>query len=318
MRILITGAGGYIGSALLTELKKHNYWLRAISRSDKPSLQIADEFIVQTLNPSTHFEPLLDGIETIVHLADGFNAYEHLPISTDPAKIPEAAQRLKATIALANVASKQGTRFIYLSTIKTMCGTYANHILCELSPNQPTSLYGQLKLKAEQAIVKAAKEHGGNTIILRFPITFGVQPKGNMEKLLRLADTPLPLPFRACNNRRSLISATSLIDAIMHTVKSRHQGRNLFLVQDDALSTHQIISLVRCGLNRPQRLFALPESIFSISEKIPAIGPKVKRLTRSLELNDTHFRQTYQWHPKQELSDTLIKLAKEWKDNRPA
>lgn len=316
MRILVTGAGGYIGSSLLTELKKKNYWLRAVSRSAKPSLHIADEFIVQTLNPDTHFAPLLDDIDTIINLADGFNAYEHLPIPTDPAKTPEATLKLETTIALATAASKQGIRFIYLSTIKAMSGTYANHILSELSPTQPTSLYGQLKLKAEQAIVKAAEEHGQNAVILRFPITFGVQPKGNMEKLLRLADTPLPLPFRACNNRRSLISATSLIDAILHTVKFKHQGRSLFLAQDDALSIYQIISLMRHGLNRPQRLFFLPKSVFTMIEKTPSFGPKISRLTRSLELDDTHFRRTYNWQPKQNLSNMLINLAKTWRNEQ--
>ncbi len=315
MRILITGAGGYIGSPLLTELKKHGYWLRAVNRSAKPSLQIANESIVQTLSPSTHFEPLLNGIDTILNLADGFNAYEHLPSSIDPAKIPEATLRLKTVNALANAASKRGIRLIYLSTVKTMCGTYTNQILTEHSLNRPSSLYGLLKLKAEQAIVKAAKEHGQNSVILRFPITFGVQPKGNMEKLLRLADTSLPLPFRACDNRRSLISATSLIDAIVQTVKSRHQGNHLFLVQDGALSTYQIISLMRHGLNRPQRLFMLPEGVFSISEKIPSFGPQIRRLTRSLELDDTHFRQIHDWQPKEKLSNMLMKLAKTWKNN---
>jgi len=313
MHVLVTGAGGYIGSALLTELKIQGYWLRAISRSAKPSLQIADDSIIQTLNPSTHFESLLDGIDTVVHLADGFNAYEHLPVSTDLAKTPEATLRLNTTIALANTASKKRIRLIYLSTVKTMCGTYANQILSEKSPTQPTSLYGLLKLKAEQAIEKAAEGHGQNTVILRFPITFGVQPKGNMEKLLKLADTPLPLPFRACDNHRSLISATSLSDAIMHAVKSRQQGRNLFLVQDGAFSTYQIISLMRRGLNRPQRQFALPEGVFSLSEKMPSFGLQISRLTRSLELDDSHFRQTYDWQPKEKLSNLLIKLAETWK-----
>lgn len=316
MRILVTGAGGYIGSPLLTELKEHGYWLRAINRSAKPSLQIANESIVQTLSPNTHFEPLLSGIDTIINLADGFNAYEHLPSSIDPAKIPEATLRLNTTIALAKAASQQGIRLIYLSTVKAMCGTHAKQILSEHSPTQPTSLYGQLKLTAEQAILKAAKANGQNAVILRFPITFGVQPKGNMEMLLRLADTPIPLPFRACDNRRSLISATSLIDAIMHTVKTEYQGRNLFLVQDGALSTPQIIRLMRRGLNRPSRLFKLPGGIFSISEKTPFFGPKIKRLTRSLELDDTHFRQTYNWQPKENLHDMLLQLAKNWKNEQ--
>ncbi len=312
MRILVTGAGGYIGSPLLTELKKHGYWLRAISRSAKPSVQIADESIIQTLTPDTPFEPLFEGIGTIINLADGFNAYEHLPASTDPRKIPKAVFRLKTTIALAEAASQQGIRLIYLSTIKAMCGTYSDHILTEQSPTQPDSLYGALKLKAERAITEAAKENRQDTIILRFPITFGLTPKGNMEKLLRLANTPIPLPFLSCNNRRSLISATSLIDAIIQAIQTQQQGPNLFLVQDDALSTHQIISLMRHGLNRPQNQFRIPNSAFSIAQKFPSIGPKISRLTRSLELDDTHFRQTYHWKPAEPLSDSIIKLASAW------
>ena len=216
MHILLTGAAGFVGKLLLARLKQQEIIVRAVVRSNDPSLARADDIVIENLTCHSDFLTLLSDIDIVIHLADGFNEYEHLPAL---ANNDEASKRLQTTMMLADAAARQGTAFIYLSTIKTMCGAHADHILTHASQPQAHSLYGQLKLQAEEAILKASLKRGSRAIILRFPVVFGPGAGGNMERLRELADSPLPLPFLGLDNKRSLISTASLVDAVMTIIK---------------------------------------------------------------------------------------------------
>ena len=307
MHILLTGAAGFVGKQLLGALKQQKMIVRAVSRSTDPSLAQADDVVIKNLTQHSDFKNLLSKVDMVIHLADGFNAYEQLPASITN---DEAARRLQTTIALANEAAQKGAHIIYLSTIKTMCGVYADHVLNEASATKPQSLYGKLKLEAEQAILKASQQHGTRAIILRFPIVFGPDVGGNMEKLRRLADSSIPLPLLGLNNKRSLISSHSLIDAVLTILKCQQEQGGVYLVHDGALSTPDMIRLVRQAGGRPQRQFGLPPALWPSLEKLPLVGPKLLRFTHSLEIDDHLFRQTFGWQPPKPLQEALKEWAK--------
>jgi UDP-glucose 4-epimerase len=137
-----------------------------------------------------------------------------------------------------------------------------------------------------------------------------------MEKLLRLADNPLPLPFGRLENQRSLISSQSLIDAVMTIIERDDASEGVFLVHDDAVSSARLIRLLRRGLARPERLFALPRYVWSISGKLPGLGSKLDRFTRSLVLDDQKFRRTYNWQPDKSIDTLLMEFARDAKSRR--
>jgi len=111
MRILLIDAGGFIGGLLLARLRYDGFTTRALSRRPTPPLRLADEVIIETLSPASDFAALLRGVDSVIHLADGFNAYEQLPLS---AMHDEAAVRLETAWKLAHAAAATGTDFIYL------------------------------------------------------------------------------------------------------------------------------------------------------------------------------------------------------------
>ncbi len=309
MRILLTGAGGFVGQQLLAYLKQQGHFVRALVRREFKSSDIADETVIGNLTIDTPFRHCLDNMDIVIHLADGFNAFEHLPRDF---RHRAAEQQLATTARLAGIAAQQGVRFIYLSTVKTMCGTHAEAVLDEKTPPRPQSLYGRLKLEAEKAILENAGRYGSKALILRFPIVFGAGPRGNMEKLLRLADTPLPLPFRGLESRRSLVSMQSLIAAVGVIVKNPDAGEGVFLVQDGSLSVEAIVRALRRGLGRPERQFFLPPALWGLAGKLPVVAAKANRFGKSLMIDDTKFRTCFHWQPEK----PLLILLEEFAGNR--
>ncbi len=310
MRILLTGAAGFVGRHLLARLKQRKHFVRALSRPVAPArkrrLDQADERIMEPLTTMTDWKRCLAGIDMVVHLADGFNRFEHLPGSVDT---KEAKERLQTTIALADATARRGICFVYLSTVKAMCGPWASGVLVESMTAHPHSLYGKLKLAAEAEIMKAADDHGSKAVILRFPIVFGAGVGGNMERLLALANTPFPLPFKGLESRRSLISIHSLIEAVMKIVERDHAAGGVFLVHDGAVSSERLIRLLRNGLGRAERLFAAPPLFWKAVEPIPGAGEIFQRLTHPLELDDRKFRTGYDWQPEKSLETRLTEYA---------
>lgn len=307
MRVLLTGAGGFIGSRLLARLRAAGVATRAVSRRPGAALRLADESRVATLTPETDFAALLDGADAVIHLADGFNAWEHLP----PAALHDEAEgRLVTTRRLAAAAARRGVRVIYLSTIKAMCGAQAAHVLTEASPARPQSLYGLLKLRAERAIAEAAETHGSRAVILRFPIVFGRGVGGNMQRLFRLAAAPLPLPLAGIDNRRSLISAASLITAVEVIVRQPQGPGGVFLVHDGAMSTPAMFSHVRRALGRPPLLFAVPRGVWRLAGRLPVAGAMAQRLAGDLALDDGRLRAAYGWRPAAPLEEALADWAR--------
>jgi len=316
MKILVTGAGGRVGRRLIKALAVTAFKVRALARSRAPHLQEADEFVLTSLSPDSDFSALLEDMDAVIHLADGFNAYEHLPYGHENA---EARRRLTTVEHLIDAAAKQQVSFIYLSTIKTMCGPFTKKILCEETKPEPQSLYGQLKLVAETTILKTAEKYGSTAVILRFPIVFGGDIGGNMERLSVLANKGYPLPFKGLASQRSLISANSLIDAVLSVLKSDIDGQHIFLLHDGSLTIEEIIRLLHEGADgKALNLFGLPHPIWSALEMLPVIGIKVQRFTKPLELDDSRFRLRFDWQPPTNLRTSLRQQMKHDSNrNRP-
>lgn len=308
MRILVTGAGGNVGTALLPALLGRGHAVKALSRRPLPQLAPGVTAIVAPLTADSDFDALLGDVEAVVHLADGFNAYEQLPAD---ARVAAAERQSLTTRRLAEAASRRQLRMVYLSTVKAMCGAHAEGVLDEDTPADPRSLYGRLKLAAEGEVARAVAEHGGSALVLRFPIVFGARRSdGNIERLLRLADTPWPLPLGGLTARRSLISAESLVAAAVIGCERPLAGAQLFMLHDGAVTIEELLCALRCGRGRSERLFALPAPLWRLAEAMPKLGPIAARFTRPLEVDDRRFRAAFDWQPARPLREALEEMAR--------
>jgi nucleoside-diphosphate-sugar epimerase len=206
----------------------------------------------------------------------------------------------RAAAGLASAAANAGVRrMVHMSSVRAMGDATLPGIPFRCSdPPVPRDAYGRGKLAIERALQIAARQTGLELVILRPPLVYGPGVKANFRALLRLASSGLPLPLAGIHNRRSLIFLDNLVDVAAHACTDDRAAGRVLLARDTLdLSTPELIRALAEGLGRTARLFATPEAAFAPLRGLPGLGPLVKRLTLSLQVDDQATRALLDWLP---------------------
>jgi len=258
MRILVTGASGFVGRALVQDLAEQGHRVRAAMRQPADIFARAVEVVaVSDLARPLEWRPLLADIDAVVHLA----GIAH--IGSDVADDLYDRVNRAATAALAAAAARDRIRrLIFVSSIRAQAGPAADHPLTEADAPHPVDAYGRSKLAAEQAIRDADLPF----TILRPALIYGPGVKGNLADLVRLARSPWPLPFGALRNRRSLLGRDNLVTAIHLALATPATLNETYVVADPApLTMAEIVAALRAGLGRGPRLVPVPPFLLALA-----------------------------------------------------
>lgn len=295
-RILVTGATGFVGPALVEELARAGHRLRVALRRDAPVLPGVEYTITGGIGPETDWRPALIGVGTVVHLA----ARAHVGDAG-----PDALARFRqvnslGTRRLAEAAAAAGVRrFVFLSSVKAMGeSSPPGRALTEADAARPEDAYGVSKREGEQALVETAAERGMETVILRAPLVYGPGVKGNFLRLLRLVDRGLPLPFGAVANRRSLVARANLVSALRLCVEGEAASGQIFLVADgEDLSTPELVRRLARALGTAPRLLPVPSGMLRAAGRIAGRSAELARLTGDLAVDASLIRARLGWRP---------------------
>jgi nucleoside-diphosphate-sugar epimerase len=275
-RVLVTGASGFIGRALVPALVTAGHEVLAASRGNPSFAPPVETAVHGELGPDTDWLPLLAGMDYVVHLAG----------IAHTSGVPEADyDRVNhlATAALARAARKAGVkRTVFVSTIRAQTGPKADFVLTEADAPEPTDPYGRSKLTAENVLAQS----GVDFTVLRPVLVYGPGIKGNLRTLARLAALPVPLPFGAFTNRRSLLSIDNLAAAITHVLSHPGSGGETYVVADlQPVSLAQIVTALRAGLGRPPGLVSVPPGLFRLGLTMLGRGRQWDQLGGQLIVN---------------------------------
>ena len=267
MNVLVTGASGFVGQALLTRLEMAGHRVSAITRS-----------LIGDINGETNWRAHLSGIDVIVHLAARVHVMQDT--ADDPLSLYRTVNT-EGTIRLAEAAREMKVRrFVFVSSIKVNGERPDAHLTAQ-DPAIPQDPYAISKWEAERALAKMSSDL--DVVTLRPPLVYGPHVKGNFRRLIEIVDKGIPLPLASVHNRRSFINLANLTDAISWGLTG---PTGLYLPSDkDDKSTADLIRSIARALGKPQRLFPFPPTMLTFAGKVLRKSDAIDRLIGTLTVD---------------------------------
>jgi nucleoside-diphosphate-sugar epimerase len=303
LRLLVTGARGFVGTALCRHLLREQMDFRGATRQPQQAWEVP----CGELAADTDWRPLLAGRNCVIHLA------ARVHVMREAASDPLAEYRrvnVEGSLQLARQALECGVkRFVFVSTIKVNGEATHGRAFRASDLPAPTDPYGMSKLEAEDGLRRLSAEGGLELVVLRPPLVYGPGVGGNFRTLTRAIERGLPLPLGCANNRRSLLAVDNLVDLLLTCARHSAAPGQTFLASDDCdLSTAELVRQLAHAMGRSPRLLPVPASLVQWAATMLGKPEAARRLFEDLAVDISATRQLLQWSPPCATGDALRKM----------
>jgi len=317
MKVLVTGATGFVGSELIRRLAAKALDVVGCVRSADSALSVGVErFVVDDLTKIDINWPLVLGsVDVVIHTA----ARAH--IMNDEVLDPLSEYRkvnCEATLRLARAAVESGVkRFVFVSSVKV--NGEMSDLNRPFSPDDnfiPVDPYGLSKHEAEQGLLQIAEETAMEVVIIRPPLVYGPGVRANFASMMKWMQKGIPLPFGAINNKRSLVALDNLVNFIALCAdrnKSPKAANEVFLISDNEdVSTTLLLRKVASAFGKRSWLIPVPVGWMTFAAKLLGKEDVAVRLFSSLQVDSSKACKLLGWKPVITMGEQLKKTADEY------
>lgn len=294
MKIIITGATGFIGKNLLEKFHRH-YHLYTFDR--KNSFKIKDE-------------------DVVIHLAGKAHDVKN---TANPKEYYNSNTSLTKEVYNEFIRS-QAKVFITISSVKAIVDA-TGEVITEKTKENPKTHYGKSKLQADQYILSKPIPKRKRIYILRPCMIHGKGNKGNLNLLYNLIKRRVPWPLGSFSNKRSYCSIENLLFIIQELITNSEIPSGIYnIADDDALSTSEVIKLIGKTTNVKIRIYSLPKKIIKIIAKIgdltylPFNSERLQKLTESYVVDNSKIKKALNKQLPVSSEDGLIKTFKSFSE----
>jgi nucleoside-diphosphate-sugar epimerase len=297
MKVLVTGANGFVGREVLQRLNVMS-GLQAVG-SVRRAAGLTGTTVVEVgdLTAQTDWSLTLAGADAVVHLAARVHVMQEIEI--DPLTAFRAVN-VEGTLNLARQAAAAGVkRFVFVSSVKVNGeDTPPGRAFTESEAPNPQDAYGQSKHEAEQGLRQLSADTGMEMVIIRPPLVYGPGVKANFAALMRVVQRGWPLPLGAVYNQRSLVALDNLVDFIVICITHPQAANQTFLVSDGQdLSTTELVRGMAQAAGVPARLLPVPVWALQAGASLFGKGDAVQRLCGNLQVDMSKARSLLGWAP---------------------
>ncbi|MEX0431545.1 NAD-dependent epimerase/dehydratase family protein [Spiribacter insolitus] len=305
-RIAVTGANGFIGTALCPALTACGHQIIAQTRRSDPPRRATGgvQWVAFEISDAaeTQWRSLLDGADAVVHLAA--QAHER---ATGQSLRSLRAANVEAVVNLARQAREVGIkRLVYLSSIGVL-GQSSSAPLVETDAPAPADPYAWSKYEAEKALWEIVSGTDMSLTVIRPPLVHGPGAPGNFGRLLGWARKGRLLPLGAVTgNQRSLVGRQNLVDFIHRALTHPQAGNQTFHVADDeTVSTTDLLRMLAHAAGQDPKLVGVPPVILRTGARLLGRRAMIERLLGSLTVDTRKARDLLGWRPPLSLEQGL-------------
>ncbi|HSH53914.1 MAG TPA: SDR family oxidoreductase [Methylotenera sp.] len=308
-KILVTGANGFVGRALFTELAKNGYKVRGVVRDLSRAIGLQPELTTVQDIEDRDWSSTLDGMDVVVHLAARVHHMDEAV--ANPLSVFRATN-VEGTLSLARKAAAVGVRrFVFISSVKVN-GEFSQlgKPFVETGMSNPQDPYGISKFEAEQGLLQIAQQTGMEVVIVRPPLVYGPNVKANFASMLKAVKQGIPLPLGVIKNKRSFIYIENLVSFIVLCIEHPLAANQTFLVSDGQdMSTTELLRGCAYALGVKSRLLPVPQKVLEVIARMLGKRDVVQRLCGNLQVDITKARTMLGWVPPISVGDGLKRTA---------
>lgn len=306
MKVLVTGASGFVGQHLINELNLHKTEVVCLGRN-KPLSFHGEFYLIPDFNDTKAWQKALKGCDVIVHLAARVHVMKEQ--SQDPL---EEFRKVNVafTIELAKQALQAGVnRFIYISSIGVN-GDISQLPFTEKDNPKPHNYYAKSKLEAELALLEIFKDKSIQLVIIRPPMVYGASAPGNFASLLSFINKRIPLPLGSIHNKRSFVYVGNLVNLILRCIEHYSAANEIFFVSDGCdLSTTELLKASSKALGIKSILVPVPQKLVEFIVCLLGQSQLAKRLCGNLQVDISKAKALLDWQPPFSVDEGLKKTV---------
>ena len=287
MKILVTGANGFLGKSIVKELSKDNT-LCSLSRS-------SGDYKISLDNEIPVFNQKFD---LVIHAAGKAHAIPNGRAENKQFFDVNVSGTRNLLQGLENTGLPE--QFIFISSV-SVYGQESGIQINEEHPLEAKDSYGLSKIEAEQLVLKWCEQHHVVCTILRLPLLVGENPPGNLGSMLRAMDNGYYFNIGGGKAKKSMV----LVQDVASFIPNVAVTGGIYNLTDGCHPSFEELSstiLIHRNRNKANNLPLIIANLIGyvgdlLGDKAPLNSLKIKKITSDLTFDDSKVRKLLNWHP---------------------